>query len=100
MHFQRSARPTGGKAALSLEELISRAKEKRADLRSARLLEQQGDAETTLAKAEARPDVTLSARYAHNSTRLDNQYGFTSAGVLTPLRDAVQHFERRVYRCL
>ena len=79
--------PTGGKAALSLEELISRAKEKRSDLRIARLLEQQGDAETTLAKAEARPDVTLSARYARNNTRLDNQYGFTSAGVLTPLRE-------------
>jgi cobalt-zinc-cadmium efflux system outer membrane protein len=79
--------PTAGKAALSLEELISRAKEKRADLRSARLVEQQGDAETTLAKADAHPDVTLSARYAHNNTRLDNQYGFTSAGVLTPLRE-------------
>jgi cobalt-zinc-cadmium efflux system outer membrane protein len=79
--------PTGGKAALLLEELISRAREKRADLRSARLLEQQGDAGTTLAKAEARPDVTLSARYAHNNTRLDNQYGFTSDGVRTPLRD-------------
>jgi cobalt-zinc-cadmium efflux system outer membrane protein len=78
--------PTGGKAALSLEELISRAKEKRTDLRSARLLEQQGDAEITVAKAEGRPDVTFSARYAHNTTRLDNQYGFTAAGVLTPLR--------------
>ena len=79
--------PTGGKVALSLEELISRAKEKRADLRSARLLEQQGEAEIILAKADARPDVTLSARYAHNNTRLDNQYGFTAAGVLTPLRE-------------
>jgi cobalt-zinc-cadmium efflux system outer membrane protein len=79
--------PTGGKAPLSLEELISRAKEKRTDLRSARLLEQQGDAEITVAKAEGRPDVTFSARYAHNSTRLDNQYGFTAAGVLTPLRE-------------
>ena len=79
--------PTGGKAALSLEELISRAKVKRSDLRIARLREQQGDAETTLAQAEARPDVTLSARYARTNTRLDNQYGFTSAGVLTPLRE-------------
>jgi len=79
--------PTGGKAALPLEELISRAKEKRADLRSARLLEQQGGAEATLAKADARPDVTFSARYAHNNTRLDNQYGFTAGGALTPLRE-------------
>lgn len=79
--------PTGATAALSLQESISRAKEKRADLRNARLLEQQGGAEITLAKADARPDVTLSARYAHNNTRLDNQFGFTSDGVRTPLRD-------------
>jgi len=79
--------PTGGKAALPLEDLISRAKEKRADLRTARLLEQQGGADTALAKAEARPDVTFSARYAHNNTRLDNQYGFTAGGALTPLRE-------------
>jgi len=79
--------PTGGKAALPLEELISLAKEKRADLRTARLLEQQGGADTALAKAEARPDVTFSARYAHNNTRLDNQYGFTAGGALTPLRE-------------
>ena len=79
--------PTGGKAALPLEELITRAKEKRADLRTARLLEQQGGADTALAKAEARPDVTFSARYAHNNTRLDNQYGYTAGGALTPLRE-------------
>ena len=84
--------PTGGKAALSLEELISRAKEKRSDLRIARLLEQQGDAGAALAQAEARPDVTLSARYAHNNTRLDNQYGFTAAGALTPLREQYNTF--------
>jgi cobalt-zinc-cadmium efflux system outer membrane protein len=79
--------PTGGKTGFSLEVLISRAKAKRADLRIARLLEQQGEAEITVAKADARPDVTLSARYAHNNTRLENQYGFTAAGVLTPLRE-------------
>ena len=79
--------PTGGTAVLSLDQLVARASEKRPDLRTARLLEQQGEAETTLAKAEARPDVTLSARYIHNSTRLENQFGFTSAGALTPLRD-------------
>jgi cobalt-zinc-cadmium efflux system outer membrane protein len=31
--------------------------------------------------------VTLSARYVHNNTRLENQYGFTSTGALTPLRE-------------
>jgi len=79
--------PTGGTAVLSLDQLVARASEKRPDLRTARLLEQQGEAETTLAKAEARPDVTFSARYIHNSTRLENQFGFTPTGALTPLRD-------------
>ena len=79
--------PTAGKAALSLAQLIARAIEKRADLRSARLLEQQAESETTLAKAQARPDVTFSLRYVHNNTRLENQYGFTAVGALTPLRE-------------
>jgi cobalt-zinc-cadmium efflux system outer membrane protein len=79
--------PIGSKAALSLEQLIARANGKRPDLRSARLLEQQGEAETTLAKAQARPDLTFSARYLHNNTRLENQYGFTASGALTPLRE-------------
>ncbi len=79
--------PTGGTAVLSLDQLVARASEKRPELRTARLLEQQGEAETRLAKAEARPDVTFSARYIHNSTRLENQFGFTPAGALTPLRD-------------
>jgi len=72
---------------LPFEQLIARAKEKRADLRSARLLEQQGGAEIALTKAQARPDVTFSARYGHSNSRLGNQYGFTAAGVLTPLKD-------------
>jgi cobalt-zinc-cadmium efflux system outer membrane protein len=79
--------PTAGTALLSLEQLMTRALDKRADLRTARLLEQQGDAEIALASAQARPDVTLSARYSHNNSSLDGQYGFTSAGALTPLRD-------------
>jgi cobalt-zinc-cadmium efflux system outer membrane protein len=79
--------PTGGTAVLSLDQLVARASEKRPDLRTARLVEQQGEAETTLAKAQARPDVTFSARYVHNNTHLENQFGFTSAGALTPLRE-------------
>lgn len=78
---------TGGRAALSLEQLSARAQEKRADLRIARLLEQQGDAETALTKSQGRPDVTLSARFAYNNMRLEGQYGFTSAGALTPLKE-------------
>ena len=79
--------PTGGRAALSLEQLIVRALEKRADLRAARVLEQQGEAETALAKSEAHPDVTLSARYTHLAESFENQFGLTSSGALTPIRD-------------
>jgi cobalt-zinc-cadmium efflux system outer membrane protein len=79
--------PIAGRTSFSLDQLIARALDKRADLRIARFLEQQGDAEIELANAQARPDVTLSARYSHNSSSLDGQYGFTSAEALTPLRD-------------
>ena len=79
--------PTGDKPSLSLAQLLARALEKRADLRAARLLEEQGNAEITLAKAQARPDVTLLARYAHRNTRFQGQYGLTSAGAVTPLRE-------------
>jgi outer membrane protein TolC len=79
--------PTGGRAALSLERLIARALEKRADLRAARVLEQQGEAETALAKSEAHPDVTLSARYTHLAESFENKFGLTSSGALTPIRD-------------
>jgi cobalt-zinc-cadmium efflux system outer membrane protein len=78
---------TGGRAALSLEQLSARAQEKRADLHIARLLEQQGDAEVALTTSQGRPDVTLSARFAYNNMRLEGQYGFTSARALTPLRE-------------
>ena len=79
--------PTGGRAALSLQQLISRALEKRVDLRIARLLEQQGEAETDLAKAEARPDVTVSGRYTYLRESFENKFGLTSSGTLTPIRD-------------
>jgi cobalt-zinc-cadmium efflux system outer membrane protein len=67
--------------------LIARALEKRPDLCAARLLEQQEESEVALANAQARPDVTLSARYTYNTSTLDGQYGFTSTGATTALRD-------------
>lgn len=79
--------PTGGRAALSLEQLVARALEKRADLRAARAVEQKGEAETALARSEAHPDVTLSARYTHLAESFENKYGLTSTGTLTPIRD-------------
>jgi cobalt-zinc-cadmium efflux system outer membrane protein len=79
--------PTGGPAALSLEQLLARALDKRADVRAARLLEQQGEAETALAKSEAHPDVTVSGRYTYLRESFENKFGLTSSGALTPIRD-------------
>ena len=79
--------PTGGRAALSLEQLITRALERRADFRTARLLEQQGEAETDLAKSEAHPDVTVSGRYTFLRESFEHKFGLTSSGALTPIRD-------------
>jgi len=83
----RISSPTAGAAPLSLDGLIARALERRPDLRAARLLEQQAESEVALANAQARPDVTVSARYAYNNSTLDGQYGFTSTGATTALRD-------------
>ncbi len=70
----------------SSEELRLRALASRPDLRIARLLESQGAAETQLAEAESRPDLSLSARYARRSAQFD-QFGLDSAGHTVPLRD-------------
>ena len=78
---------TGGRVALSSEQFVARALEKRADLRAARVLEQQGEAQSALAKSEAHPDVTVSARYTHLRESFENKYGLTSSGALTPIRD-------------
>jgi len=79
--------PTGSRAALSLEQLIARALEKRADVRTAQLLEQQGEAETTLAKSEAHPDVTVSGRYTYLRESFEHKFGLTSSGAPVPIRD-------------
>ena len=81
------APPTDGQVTLSSQQFTIRALEKRADLRAARVLEQQGEAESALAKSEAHPDVTVSARYTYLQQSFENKYGFTSSGVLTPIRD-------------
>lgn len=78
---------TAGQAPLSLEQLTVRALETRADLRIARLLEEQGEAETALAKSEARPDLTVSARYTYLRESFENKFGLTSSGATTPIRD-------------
>jgi cobalt-zinc-cadmium efflux system outer membrane protein len=74
-------------APASLDTLKQEALENRADLKSARFEEEQEAAGITLAKAEAKPDVTLSAGYARQDNQFDGLYGFNSAGTLSPLRD-------------
>ena len=59
----------------------------RADLKTARLEEEQEAAGIDLANAEAKPDVTLSAGYARQDNQFDGLFGFNSSGVLSPLRD-------------
>jgi outer membrane protein, heavy metal efflux system len=59
----------------------------RADLKTARLEEEQEAAGIDLAKAEAKPDVTLSAGYTRQDNQFDGLFGFNNSGALSPLRD-------------
>ena len=59
----------------------------RGDLKTARLEEEQDAAGIDLAKAEAKPDVTLSAGYARQDNQFDGLFGFNNSGTLSPLRD-------------
>jgi cobalt-zinc-cadmium efflux system outer membrane protein len=69
-----------------LRELQEQAAQTRPDLRIARLLEQQAEAETELAAAQAHPDLTLSARYSRRYSQFD-QLGLSTSGLTVPLRD-------------
>jgi outer membrane protein TolC len=59
----------------------------RADLKTARLEEEQEAAGIEFAKAEAKPDVTLSAGYTRQDNQFDGLFGFNNSGALSPLRD-------------
>jgi cobalt-zinc-cadmium efflux system outer membrane protein len=61
--------------------------ENRADLKAARLEEERENAGIDLAKAEAKPNVTLSAGYTRQDSQFDGLFGFNSSGTLSPLRD-------------
>ena len=74
---------------LPLEALQQKALENRADLKSARIEQEQQTASVTLAKADAKPDVTLSAGYARQDSQFDGLLGFTSNGTPSPIRDRV-----------
>jgi len=74
--------------ALSDPDTLKRgALENRADLKAARLEEERETAGIDLAKAEAKPNVTLSAGYTRQDSQFDGLFGFNSSGTLSPLRD-------------
>lgn len=82
-----SADPMPSAAAVELADLTRRALADRPDLMSARLGEQRELAGISLAKAEAKPDVTLSAGYSRQNSQFDGLYGLTSSGTVSPIRD-------------
>jgi cobalt-zinc-cadmium efflux system outer membrane protein len=73
--------------ATALKDFQQQALKNRPDLRAARLLEEQGAAEVALAQSQAKPDVTVSARYAHRNSFFDEQFVLSAAGTATQLRD-------------
>lgn len=73
----------------SLDTLKQQALEGRADLKTARLEEEQESAGIALAKAETKPDVTLSAGYSRQNSQFDGLFGLNSSGAVSPIRDQV-----------
>jgi cobalt-zinc-cadmium efflux system outer membrane protein len=74
---------------IQLDVLQQKALESRADLKIARLEEEQQAASVELAKADAKPDLTLTAGYTRQNSQFDGLFGFTSNGGLSPIRDQV-----------
>jgi cobalt-zinc-cadmium efflux system outer membrane protein len=74
-------------AAEDLDSLKKRALQSRADLRSARLQEEQSQAGVQLAKANGKPDVGVSVGYIRQYSQFDDLFGQTPTGALAPLRD-------------
>jgi cobalt-zinc-cadmium efflux system outer membrane protein len=83
------ALPDSPEPTLSLDsaELREAAFARRPDLLIARLLERQASAGVDLAEAEAKPDVTISAGYSHETGRFDDQLGLSPSGAPVELRD-------------
>ncbi len=74
-------------APTDLDTLKPQAMENRSELKTARLEEEQEAAGIDLARAEAKPDVTLSAGYTRQDSQFDDLFGYNSSGALSPLRD-------------
>ncbi len=77
----------GAPAVPPLELLQKRALERRPDLAAARFEEERNGAAVTLAEAQGRGDLTLSAQYGLRNERMGGLYGYTAAGQLTQLQD-------------
>jgi cobalt-zinc-cadmium efflux system outer membrane protein len=69
-----------------LKELQALALEHRSDLLTLKLLEAQAAAETSLASAEGKRNLTASARYTRSRSSFD-QFGLSESGAIVPLRD-------------
>ncbi len=80
------AQPDGNRS-YTLAELQRQAVEHRPDLHAAKLEEERGTAEVTLTEAQARPDLTLSAQYAHRNEKIGDLYGVTASGQQAALKD-------------
>jgi cobalt-zinc-cadmium efflux system outer membrane protein len=74
---------------IDLVILEREALENRADLKTARFEEEQEAAGIELAKAEAKPDITLSAGYTKQNSQFDGLFGLNSNGALSPIRDSM-----------
>jgi outer membrane protein, heavy metal efflux system len=71
-----------------LEHLKTLALTSRPDVRALRITEDQTVAQSALAKVETKPNLTVLGQYSHADTAFD-QYGLTTAGALTPIRDHI-----------
>jgi outer membrane protein, heavy metal efflux system len=71
----------------SLDTLKQQAIENRADLKMARLEEEQNAAGIALAKAEALPNLTLAAGYTKQATLFSGLFAYDDRGALSPIQD-------------
>jgi cobalt-zinc-cadmium efflux system outer membrane protein len=76
-------------AVAALEALQQQGLRQRADINRARLEERQQTAGLALARAEWKPDVTVSAAYDRQSTAFEGLYAVNGAGAPSPIRDQV-----------
>ena len=74
-------------ASGALDALQRKALTERSDLRVAQFDEAYELAGTRLARAEGRPDVTLSTGWSRQSSAFDGLNGITSQGTLRPIRE-------------